>query len=40
MKLYDCEQDAQEELFDSESYNDNTPVFDRGQNKKYNDFKI
>jgi replicative DNA helicase len=40
MKLYDCEQEAQEELFDSESYNDNTPVFDRGQNKKYNDFKI
>ena len=37
MKLYDVEQEAQEELYDSEN-NDDTPVFDRGQ--KFSDFKI
>jgi replicative DNA helicase len=41
MKLYDCEQEAQEELYDStEKVNDNVPVFDRGGGTKYNDFKI
>jgi replicative DNA helicase len=44
MKLYDCEQEAQEELFENtESYNDDTPVFDRGRNdgqkRDFNDFK-
>jgi len=38
MKLYDVEQEAQEELFDAVS-NDETPVFDRGQ-EKFNDFKM
>ena len=38
MKLYDCEQEAQEELYDS-SDND-TPVFDKGSHSKYSDFKI
>ncbi len=38
MKLYDVEQEAQEELFDTVS-NDETPVFDRGQ-EKFNDFKM
>jgi replicative DNA helicase len=37
MKLYDVEQEAQEELYDSEN-NDDTPVFDRGQ--KFSDFKM
>ena len=37
MKLYDVEQEAQEELYDSDN-NDDTPVFDRGQ--KFSDFKI
>jgi replicative DNA helicase len=42
MKLYDCEQEAQEELFDSdETYNDDTPVFDRNRGaEKFNDFKV
>ena len=41
MKLYDCEQEAQEELYDStEKVKDNVPVFDRGGGTKYNDFKI
>ena len=42
MKLYDCEQEAQEELFDSDdSYNDDTPVFDRNRGaEKFNDFKV
>jgi len=42
MKLYDCEQEAQEELFDSdEAYNDDTPVFDRNRGaEKFNDFKV
>ena len=37
MKLYDCEQEAQEELYDSA---DDTPVFDKGNHAKYSDFKI
>ena len=37
MKLYDCEQEAQEELYDSE---DDTPIFDKGSHSKYSDFKI
>lgn len=37
MKLYDVEQEAQEELYDSDN-NDDTPVFDRGQ--KFSDFKM
>ena len=41
MKLYDCEQEAQEELIDSaDSYNDDTPVFDRGKNDKFSELKI
>ena len=39
MKLYDCEQEAQEELVDSAIDNDDTPVFDRGKDK-FSDFKI
>ena len=40
MKLYDCEQEAQEELFDSaEEYDDSVPVADRGRDR-YSDFKI
>ena len=38
MKLYDCEQEAQEELVDSAIDNDDTPVFDRGKDS-YSDFK-
>jgi replicative DNA helicase len=39
MKLYDCEQEAQEELIDSAIEDDNeTPVFDRGKNEKYKNF--
>ena len=37
MKLYDCEQEAQEELYDSE---EDTPIFDKGSHSKYSDFKI
>lgn len=37
MKLYDCEQEAQEELYDS---TDDTPIFDKGNHAKYSDFKI
>ena len=39
MKLYDCEQEAQEELIESNevTYNDNIPVADRG--RRFNDFK-
>ena len=40
MKFYDVEQEAQEELIDSADANDDTPIFDKGQNKKYSDFKI
>ena len=40
MKFYDVEQEAQEELIDSVEANDDTPIFDKGQNKKYSDFKI
>ena len=40
MKLYDCEQEAQEELFDSDD-NDDTPVFDRVRgSEKFSDFKV
>ena len=43
MKLYDCEQEAQEELIES-AVNDDVPVFDRGRNdgqkRDFNDFKI
>ena len=40
MKLYDCEQEAQEELLDSgEDYDDSVPVADRGRDR-YSDFKI
>lgn len=39
MKLYDVEQEAQEELVDSnDQYDDSKPVFDRG--KDYSDFKF
>ena len=42
MKLYDCEQEAQEELIDSAiEDDDSTPVFDRGRTEsKYGDFKV
>jgi len=36
MKLYDCEQEAQDDIVDSGQ--DDTPVFDRGQNQKYDKF--
>ena len=41
MKLYDCEQEAQEELIDSaeNDYDDSIPVADRGRDR-YTDFKI
>ena len=40
MKLYDCEQEAQEELIDSaDTYDDSIPVADRGRDR-YSDFKI
>ena len=38
MKLYDVEQEAQEELIDSIDVNDDTPVFDRSE--KFRDFKV
>jgi replicative DNA helicase len=37
MKLYDCEQEAQDDLVDS-GQEDDTPVFDKGQNSKYDKF--
>jgi len=45
MKLYDCEQDAQEELVDSGmNVDDDVPVFDRGRNdgqkRDYSAFKV
>ena len=41
MKLYDCEQEAQEELIDSALQDDDTPVFDRVRGaEKFNDFKV
>ena len=42
MKLYDCEQEAQEELVDSAiEQDDSTPVFDRGKSEsKFGDFKV
>tara|TARA_B110000285_G_scaffold56571_1_gene64315 strand:+ start:4590 stop:5981 length:1392 start_codon:yes stop_codon:yes gene_type:complete len=41
MKLYDCEQEAQEELHDSTpAYDDSIPVADRGRSSKFNDFKM
>jgi len=36
MKLYDCEQEAQDDLIDSGQ--DDTPVFDKGQSAKYDKF--
>jgi phage-related protein len=36
MKLYDCEQEAQDDLVDSGQ--DDTPLFDKGQNAKYDKF--
>jgi replicative DNA helicase len=36
MKLYDCEQEAQDDIIDSGQ--DDTPVFDKGQNAKYDKF--
>jgi archaellum biogenesis ATPase FlaH len=36
MKLYDCEQEAQDDLVDSGQ--DDTPLFDKGQNQKYDKF--
>lgn len=40
MKLYDCEQEAQEELIDAaDDVNDDVPVFDRSR-EKFSDFKI
>ena len=41
MKLYDCEQEAQEELIDSALENDDTPVFDRVRGgEKFKDFTV
>jgi archaellum biogenesis ATPase FlaH len=42
MKLYDCEQEAQEELIENaeNSYDDSVPVADRGRSSKFNEFKI
>lgn len=42
MKLYDCEQDAQEELVDSGmNVDDDTPVFDRNRGaEKFQDFNV
>ena len=37
MKLYDCEQEAQHDIVDS-GQEDDTPVFDKGQNSKYDKF--
>jgi len=43
MKLYDCEQEAQEELIDS-AVDDSVPVFDRGRNdgqkRDFSEFKV
>ena len=39
MKFYDVEQDAQEELIDSDD-NTDTPIFDKGQHSKFSDFKV
>jgi hypothetical protein len=39
MKLYDCEQDAQDGITDSgQAQQDDTPLFDKGQNAKYDKF--
>ena len=42
MKLYDCEQEAQEELIENaeSSYDDSIPVADRGRSSKFGDFKM
>ena len=41
MKLYDCEQEAQEELVDSAIEGDDTPVFDRNRGaEKFQDFNV
>jgi hypothetical protein len=38
MKLYDCEQDAQDGITDSGQKDDDTPIFDKGQSAKYDKF--
>ena len=39
MRLYDCEQTAQDDIIDSgQNYNDDVPVFDRGQGNRYEKF--
>ena len=42
MKLYDCEQEAQEEMVDSatSNFDDSIPVADRGRSGKFSDFKM
>ena len=41
MKLYDCEQEAQEELIDGAIEDDDTPVFDRNRGaEKFQDFNV
>jgi hypothetical protein len=44
MKLYDCEQEAQEELFENTGVDDSIPVHDRGRNdgqrRDYSSFKV
>ena len=40
MKLYDCEQEAQEELIENKTYDDSVPVADRGRSDKFKDFNI
>ena len=41
MKLYDCEQEAQEDLHDgTQLIDDSIPVADRGRSEKFNDFKF
>jgi replicative DNA helicase len=44
MKLYDCEQEAQEELFENTGVDDSIPVHDRGRNdgqkRDYSAFKV
>jgi len=41
MKLYDCEQEAQEELIENTGIDDSIPVADRGRmGNKYGDFKV
>jgi len=41
MKLYDCEQEAQEELIDAaETADDSVPLFDRGRSNKFKEFNF